>query len=172
MTDVEVRSYRPDEAYPRSGLFDIAKDREATSESLPQHSGHGSLLLARAKGVGEEVRGRLSGQGFSTVRREERRRMRSEFPRWGNERADEPIPEPHTSQASRPLGDSEAGSGRTPFPRAIIAWSIFLLRPSSRLARTVIDPPLPPAPLTFQPEALYLLATEAIASATGETSSL
>jgi hypothetical protein len=43
----------------------------------------------RAKGVGEEVRGRLSGHGFSTERREERRRMRSEFPRWGNERADE-----------------------------------------------------------------------------------
>jgi len=30
-----------------------------------------------------------SGHGFSTGRREERRRMRSEFPRWGNERADE-----------------------------------------------------------------------------------
>jgi hypothetical protein len=30
-----------------------------------------------------------SGHGFSTERREERRRMRSEFPRWGNERADE-----------------------------------------------------------------------------------
>jgi len=45
--------------------------------------------LAKAKGVGEEVRGRLSGHGFSTERREERRRMRSEFPRWGNERADE-----------------------------------------------------------------------------------
>jgi hypothetical protein len=42
----------------------------------------------------EEVRGRLSGHGFSTKRREERRRMRSEFPRWGNERADESIPEP------------------------------------------------------------------------------
>jgi len=52
------------------------------------------LFLPKAKGVGEEVRGRLSGHGFSTVRREERRRMRSEFPRWGNERADEPIPEP------------------------------------------------------------------------------
>jgi hypothetical protein len=45
--------------------------------------------MTRAKGVGEEVRGRLSGHGFSTEGREERRRMRSEFPRWGNERADE-----------------------------------------------------------------------------------
>src|SRR4030042_4166055 len=48
-----------------------------------------SFLMAKAKGMGEEVRGRLSGHGFSTKRREERRRMRSEFPRWGNERADE-----------------------------------------------------------------------------------
>jgi len=48
-----------------------------------------ALLIIEAKGVGEEVRGRLSGHGFSTERREERRRMRSEFPRWGNERADE-----------------------------------------------------------------------------------
>jgi hypothetical protein len=47
------------------------------------------MISAKAKGVGEEVRGRLSGHGFSTERREERRRMRSEFPRWGNERADE-----------------------------------------------------------------------------------
>jgi hypothetical protein len=45
--------------------------------------------MIKAKGVGEEVRGRLSGHGFSTERREERRRMRSEVPRWGNERADE-----------------------------------------------------------------------------------
>jgi hypothetical protein len=44
----------------------------------------------KARGIGEEVRGRLSGHGFSTEGREERRRMRSEFPRWGNERADEP----------------------------------------------------------------------------------
>jgi hypothetical protein len=33
----------------------------------------------KAKGVGEEVRGRLSGHGFSTEGREERRRMRREF---------------------------------------------------------------------------------------------
>jgi hypothetical protein len=44
----------------------------------------------KARGTGKEVRGRLSGHGFSTEGREERRRMRSEFPRWGNERADEP----------------------------------------------------------------------------------
>jgi hypothetical protein len=41
-----------------------------------------------------------SGHGFSTERREERRRMRSEFPRWGNERADESIPEPPPSQVN------------------------------------------------------------------------
>ncbi len=43
---------------------------------------------------GEEARRRLSGHGFSTEGREERRMSRSEFPRWGNERADEPTPEP------------------------------------------------------------------------------
>jgi len=57
-------------------------------------SGAGTSYLAEAKDSGEEVRGRLSGHGFSTERREERRRMRSEFPRRGNERADEPESEP------------------------------------------------------------------------------
>jgi len=58
--------------------------------SLPEAFFEGSrFFVIEAKGVGEEVRGRLSGHGFSTERREERRRMRSEFPRWGNERADE-----------------------------------------------------------------------------------
>jgi len=47
------------------------------------------FFMIKAKGVGEEVRGRLSGQGFSTERREKRRRMRREFSRWENERADE-----------------------------------------------------------------------------------
>jgi hypothetical protein len=51
--------------------------------------GSSVIFMIKAKGMGEEVRGRLSGHGFSTGRREERRRMRSEFPRWGNERADE-----------------------------------------------------------------------------------
>jgi hypothetical protein len=50
------------------------------------------LLFPKTKGVDEEVRGRLSGHGFSTERREERGRMRSEVPRWGTERADESIP--------------------------------------------------------------------------------
>jgi hypothetical protein len=40
--------------------------------------------------LGEEVRRGLSGHGFSTERREERGLSSSEFPRWGNERADEP----------------------------------------------------------------------------------
>jgi hypothetical protein len=57
-------------------------------------SRHGLYFFAKAKDSGKEVRGRLSGHGFSTGRREERRRMRSEFPRWGNERADEPESEP------------------------------------------------------------------------------
>ena len=64
------------------------------AEGHPEASGHGSLFISKAKDSGEEVRGRLSGHGFSTERREERRRMRSEFPRWGNERADEPESEP------------------------------------------------------------------------------
>jgi hypothetical protein len=59
-----------------------------------------ALIVVKAKGVDEEVRGRLSGHGFSTERREERRRMRSEFPRRGNERADESIPEPLRSSAA------------------------------------------------------------------------
>ena len=64
-------------------------------ENRPRRFGRNASLCkpafssTKAKGVGEEVRGRLSGHGFSTERREERRRMRSEFPRWGNERADE-----------------------------------------------------------------------------------
>jgi hypothetical protein len=58
--------------------------------SLPEAFFEGThFFVIKAKGAGEEVRGRLSGHGFSTERREERRRMRSEFPRWGNERADE-----------------------------------------------------------------------------------
>jgi hypothetical protein len=75
-------------------LFFLSKARGSPSESHPQRSGHVSFLLVKAKGVDEEARGRLSGHGFSTERREERRRMRSEFPRWGNERADESIPKP------------------------------------------------------------------------------
>jgi len=43
-----------------------------------------------ARVLGEEVSRGLSGHGFSTEGREERRMSRSEFPRWGNERADEP----------------------------------------------------------------------------------
>jgi hypothetical protein len=51
--------------------------------------GSGLLLGEEARVLGEEVRRRLSGHGFSTEGREERRMSRSEFPRWGNERADE-----------------------------------------------------------------------------------
>jgi len=51
-----------------------------------------------ARVLGEEARRRLSGQGFSTEGREERRMSRSEFPRWGNERADEPKPEPRQGE--------------------------------------------------------------------------
>src|SRR4030066_2009677 len=88
------------------GTSSLAKARGSPSESPPQHSGHGSLLLPKAKGMDEEVRGRLSGHGFSTERREERRRMRSEFPRWGNKRADESIPEPRCAvrRCPRPRG--------------------------------------------------------------------
>jgi hypothetical protein len=42
-----------------------------------------------ARVLGEEARRRPSGHGFSTEGREERGMSRSEFPRWGNERADE-----------------------------------------------------------------------------------
>ena len=72
----------------------LAKARDIGEEGHPEASGQGSLLLLKAKGMDEEVRGRLNGHGFSTERREERRRMRSEFTRWGNERADESMPEP------------------------------------------------------------------------------
>jgi hypothetical protein len=72
----------------------FSEPRGIGGEGHADSSGQGFLLLPKAKGTDEEVRGRLSGHGFSTERREERRRMRSEFPRWGNERADESIPEP------------------------------------------------------------------------------
>ena len=42
-----------------------------------------------ARVLGEDARRGLSGHGFSTEGGEERRMSRSEFPRWGNERADE-----------------------------------------------------------------------------------
>jgi hypothetical protein len=68
-------------------MGNLGMEKRPLRFSLPEAFLEGSKL--KAKGVGEEVRGRLSGHGFSTERREERRRMRSEFPRWGNERADE-----------------------------------------------------------------------------------
>jgi hypothetical protein len=71
----------------------VVKARGSPSESPPQQCG--LSYLPKAKGMDKEVRGRLSGHGFSTERREERGRMRSEFPRWGNERADESMPEPY-----------------------------------------------------------------------------
>src|SRR4030042_2107927 len=84
----------------RMGLNKVAvSDKVGEGGSLAKalRSGAGTSYLAEAKDSGEEVRGRLSGHGFSTERREARRRMRSEFPRRGNERAEEPIPEPYTS---------------------------------------------------------------------------
>jgi hypothetical protein len=73
-------------------IDNLGMEKRPRRFSLPEAFFEGSrrfLWLIEAKGVGEEVRGRLSGHGFSTGRREERRRMRSEFPRRGNERADE-----------------------------------------------------------------------------------
>jgi len=61
-----------------------------------------------ARVLGEEARRRLSGHGFSTEGREERRMSRSEFPRWGNERADEPKPEPRRGE---PTGLVPRGPG-------------------------------------------------------------
>src|SRR5512136_647372 len=61
-----------------------------------------------ARVLGEEARRRLSGHGFSTEGREERRMSRSEFPRWGNERADEPKPEPRWGE---PPGLVPQGAG-------------------------------------------------------------
>jgi hypothetical protein len=76
-------------------MNDLGMEKRTLRFSLREAFFEGSRsVAAKAKGVGKEVRGRLSGHGFSTERREERRRMRSEFPRWGNARADEPIPEP------------------------------------------------------------------------------
>src|SRR4030042_5247610 len=71
-------------------MADLGMEKRPLRFSLPEAFFEGtSFFMIEAKGVGEEVRGRLSGHGFSTEGREERRRMRSEFPRWGNERADE-----------------------------------------------------------------------------------
>src|SRR4030043_1024147 len=91
----------------------VVLDSEATASvrtSMGTEAGY-SCFLGTGEDLGEEVRGRLSGQGFSTERREERRRMRSEFPRWGNKRADEPIPEPILDLAGQMKGFIERQTG-------------------------------------------------------------
>jgi len=68
-----------------------------------------------ARVLGEEARRRLSGHGFSTEEREERRMSRSEFPRWGNERPDEPKPEPRWGEPTG-LVPRGAGAGNGSIP--------------------------------------------------------
>ncbi|MGQ9672954.1 MAG: hypothetical protein ACUVV5_07445 [Candidatus Aminicenantales bacterium] len=43
----------------------------------------------KERGLGEKAGQSLSGEDFSSEGREERKLNRSEFPRWGNERASE-----------------------------------------------------------------------------------
>jgi hypothetical protein len=122
-------SYRIRRGLDKVGVLEKGR-RGSPSESPPQRSRPRFLLFAKAKGMGEEVRGRLSGHGFSmeasllicsskaagvprgmallVAGRSPRRGGRERSERWkgesaafslqrddvGNERADEPMPEP------------------------------------------------------------------------------
>src|SRR4030066_300060 len=90
-----------------------------------------------------------SGHGFSTERREERRRMRSEFPRWGNERADES----HTPDftAARP---QIAEAKTIPAPTKATASHFLMSGSSSSQPQASNQAPRPPIKIIPSPIAL------------------